>query len=272
MTSSAGRRLVGDQHVGLANQRDGDHHALTHAAAEFERVLPQPLFHVRHADFRQHVASDVHGLLLVDLAMQQHGLGDLVADAMHGREGGHRFLEDHADLPAADFEQCVRLIVQCSQIGRQPSLVLVQNLPAGNPTRFLDQAQDRIAGDALAAAAFADEGNGLATRQIKAHAADGLRRAVDRVEHDFQIAHGQHVVLSPPPVIRGRARERVFCVQGRHSKLQTLSLTLSRGTGRGDQNRYLDEYGSAASRRPSPMKLKQSTVATMASTGIISHG
>ena len=37
-----GRRLVGDDQLGLAAQRHGDHHALAHAAAEVMRILPQP--------------------------------------------------------------------------------------------------------------------------------------------------------------------------------------------------------------------------------------
>ena len=37
-----GGRLVGDQHVGLAQQRHGDHDALAHAAAELMRIGGQP--------------------------------------------------------------------------------------------------------------------------------------------------------------------------------------------------------------------------------------
>ena len=40
----------------------------------------------------------------------------------------------------------------------------------------------------------------------------------------------------------------------------------------GRRDLYLAEYGSAASRRPSPTKLKHSTASTMKSTGIISQG
>jgi hypothetical protein len=34
-----GRRLVGDQQVRLAGQRDGDHHPLLHAAGKLEGVF-----------------------------------------------------------------------------------------------------------------------------------------------------------------------------------------------------------------------------------------
>ncbi len=35
-------RLVGDQHARIAGQRDGDHHALAHAAGELMRILVEP--------------------------------------------------------------------------------------------------------------------------------------------------------------------------------------------------------------------------------------
>ncbi len=35
-------RLVGDQQLGFAHQRRGDHHALAQAARELVRELPQP--------------------------------------------------------------------------------------------------------------------------------------------------------------------------------------------------------------------------------------
>ncbi len=45
-----GRRLVGDQQLGLAGHRHRDHHALAHAAGELVRVLLDPLRGGRDAD------------------------------------------------------------------------------------------------------------------------------------------------------------------------------------------------------------------------------
>ena len=45
-----GRGLVGDEEIGLAGQCDRDQHALSHAAGELVRVLPDPTCSVRDAD------------------------------------------------------------------------------------------------------------------------------------------------------------------------------------------------------------------------------
>ena len=48
-------RLVGDQHLGIAGERHGDHGALAHAAGELVRIFLRPLFRLR--DARQYAAS-----------------------------------------------------------------------------------------------------------------------------------------------------------------------------------------------------------------------
>jgi hypothetical protein len=45
-----GRRLVGDQQLRAAGQRDRDHHALPHAAGQLVRVLVEPPLRRRDAD------------------------------------------------------------------------------------------------------------------------------------------------------------------------------------------------------------------------------
>ena len=45
-----GGRLVGDQQLGLAGERDGDHHALAHAARQLVRIGVDALSGRRNAD------------------------------------------------------------------------------------------------------------------------------------------------------------------------------------------------------------------------------
>ena len=45
-----GRRLVGDQQLGVAGERHGDHHALAHAARELVRVVVERARRGRDAD------------------------------------------------------------------------------------------------------------------------------------------------------------------------------------------------------------------------------
>ena len=42
-------RLVGDQHLRIAGERDGDHDALAHPAGELVRILAKALLGVGHA-------------------------------------------------------------------------------------------------------------------------------------------------------------------------------------------------------------------------------
>jgi hypothetical protein len=60
VTSSAGRRLVGDEQVGLARDRHRDHDALAHAARELMRVVVRPGRRLRDADLASSSTARVH--------------------------------------------------------------------------------------------------------------------------------------------------------------------------------------------------------------------
>jgi len=63
------RRLVGDQQVGLAGQRDGDHHALLHATRELEGVFVESPLRVGDADLAQQFQHALAGRLAAQPAM-----------------------------------------------------------------------------------------------------------------------------------------------------------------------------------------------------------
>ena len=102
-----GRGLVGDEDLRVADQRHGDDHALAHAAAELERVLVYALLRTGNADLAQHLYGPLSGLFFGDVLVQPDRFADLAADGVDRAKGSHRFLEDHADLAAADLEQGV---------------------------------------------------------------------------------------------------------------------------------------------------------------------
>ena len=54
----------------------------------------------------KHLGGGVPGVFFRDFFVQAENLGDLPADAVHRVERGHGFLENHADLAAADFAAC----------------------------------------------------------------------------------------------------------------------------------------------------------------------
>ena len=98
-----GRGLVGDEQLGLAGQGDGDHDALAQAAGELMRVRGEALRRPGHPDELQYLDRPVGRFLFGDLLVDPHRLGDLAADGHRRVQRGHRVLEDHGDVVAANL-------------------------------------------------------------------------------------------------------------------------------------------------------------------------
>ena len=134
----------------------------------------------------QHLDRLLARLGFVHVAVQQDRFDDLVADGVHRAERGHRLLEDHGDLAAADGAHLAAVWVQLGQVDRFRS-ALPPFVPAARWKRIcpstirpgrVDQLQDRVGRDALAAAAFAHHAERPAARH---HQVD----AIDRFDHAF---------------------------------------------------------------------------------------
>ena len=98
-----GSRFVRDQQLGITGQRHCNHGPLTHPAAKLVGIGVDTLFGARNTDAAQNLNRPLAGFLLTDVRnMEQNRLHNLVADGMHWAKGGHRFLEDNADLFAAN--------------------------------------------------------------------------------------------------------------------------------------------------------------------------
>src|SRR5262245_13761298 len=103
--------------------------------------------------------------------MQQDGLLDLVADGEDRVERGHRLLEDHADLVAADLAHLRTKPTVLQQVDWFLSAILLEEDLAGfNFAWTRNELQDPQAGDTLAAAAFADDPQHSTTRDVKGDA------------------------------------------------------------------------------------------------------
>ena len=97
-------RLVGDQQLRVAGQRHGDHHPLPHAAGELVRIFAHPPRRRRDADQGQHLDRPRSSACArVEALVQPQRLADLAADGQHRVQAGHRLLEDHADVVAAQL-------------------------------------------------------------------------------------------------------------------------------------------------------------------------
>lgn len=130
--------------------------------------------------------GDLAGLVGVDSLVQEDGFEDLVADGVDWVEAGHRLLEDHGDLVAADVAYF--LFVVGEQIAR--AVVGGEHHLAAVPSAWWawDEVQCAHGGYGLAASGFADDGEGLAWVDGHAHAVDGLDAwAVAVVEADGKV-------------------------------------------------------------------------------------
>ena len=97
-----GGGLVGDDELRLEDEAHGDHHALLHAAGELIGIAAHREGRVLDADLLEPGEGLGARAVLGDLRIvDAHGLDDLVANAHERGEGGHRVLEDDANLLAA---------------------------------------------------------------------------------------------------------------------------------------------------------------------------
>ena len=150
----SGGGLVGKQQARLACQGDGDHHALTHAARHLMDVVAHAVGRLGDAHEAQQLdGALLHLLLAQTLALE--GLEELLAHGGNRVERGHRVLEDHADLFAA---QASNLTV----VHRRELLALVAHGAAHDLAHLGQQAHERTGGGGLTAARLAYQAERLA--------------------------------------------------------------------------------------------------------------
>ena len=164
--------LVGDDDLGVAGERHGDHDALAHAAGELVREHLGDALGVRDADHLDRLDGALAdlGLGLALAVMQGDDLVDLVADAEDRVERRHGLLEDHRDHVAAQV-----LHVVAVDLGDVVGLVAeVQADLAGDDLalRTLQKLHERERRDRLAAAGLAHDAHDLPLRDLEAHAVD----------------------------------------------------------------------------------------------------
>ncbi|MPM71732.1 hypothetical protein SDC9_118702 [bioreactor metagenome] len=206
----------------------------------------------------------------------------LLADGEHRVEARHGLLKDHGDFAPADMQHFRTRhlcdVVAYAVAGSKADLPL-HDLAL----RRLHELHERKTGYGFAATALANDADGLAARNIEAHAVDGLNRADIGIEERMQIVKLHNVVgiAHRCRVFRWRNVFAVhavlevahnLCVLMRnltlflHRKVcyvvNTLNLLFLKNLSH-CHCRYLFILGSNASRRPSPMKLNPRTVMIM---------
>ena len=98
------RRLVRDQDLGPAGQRDGDHHALPHAARQLVRIGVELQTRIGDADHLQQFLRPRPRGAAGGAVVHPDRLADLLADLQHRVERRHRLLEDHRDAAKTAFD------------------------------------------------------------------------------------------------------------------------------------------------------------------------
>ena len=178
------RRLVRDQQLRAQRHGHRDHHPLPLAARQLVRIARQRKPHLRQPHPLERVTRDGPRLAPRRAGMDQHRLGHLVADGPQRIERGHRLLEDHAHVMAA----------QPAHLGLAP----LQQLRAVEPDRparlrpVRQQTHHGQRGHRLARPALADHAEHLARPERHRDAAQD-RRAADREiqPRDVEQAHAR---------------------------------------------------------------------------------
>ena len=190
-----GRRLVGNEDVGMAGQAHGDQGALAHAPAELVGVGVDELLGVGHAHPRQKVEGLTAYLRVAGGAfevwrqvMKGDGLADLVADRVQRTERTHRFLEDHGN-PASAHRTDFRAVGGGLRQFDLGVTVTEHDRPAVDTAVLGQDAQDRQRRHALARTALAHDSENLVREHLEAESFDGDDITLARRECDAQLAH-----------------------------------------------------------------------------------
>ena len=167
-------RLVGDQHVRVAAERGGDHHALRHPARELERVVARAILRLRYPDLPKQLDHPLPRVALAHPEMQPERLGDLRSHGRSRIEHDLGLLEEHRDAPAPDR---VHLAFGLRQhvVGAEPDRT------AGDLEAPRQQPHQGQRGQALPATGLADEGEHLPGGDVQRHVVD--ERAQRSVAH-----------------------------------------------------------------------------------------
>jgi hypothetical protein len=177
-----GGRLVGQEHLRLAGQRQRNRGALPHAARELVGVAVGTV--ARDADQLEQLAHLGAGGLAAGGAVHLHRLHDLAADRLHRVERVHGALEHHRDvLPAVRAD---------GFLAPRQDVLPVQEHAAGHAGAGRQQPHQRQDGGRLAAAGLAHQAHPLARTKLEADPLNGVQlAAAGQIEPDVEILRAE---------------------------------------------------------------------------------
>src|ERR1700716_1614685 len=175
-----GGRLVGDQQLGTARQRQRAHDALAHAAAELERIGMVALARTGDPHLVEALDRLVRERRGIRLRMLVQHILDLVADLADRIERSARVLEDHRHFAPA---QAAHLVfaggtdIEAGEVHRA----------FGAAAGAIEDAHHRVGGDRFAGAGFADDPYGLALGDLHVDVLDRAHDAAAGGEFDGEV-------------------------------------------------------------------------------------
>ena len=198
-----GGRLVGDQEIGLVGERHGDHDALALPAGELMWKSAEAILRLRQAHQAQELDDACARRGPAHSLVEIKRLGDLLLDAVERVERGHGLLEDHGDAIAPDrLERSRRRMHEILALEQDAALGVVPR------DRIRQQLQDRECRHRLSGAAFADERQCLALREVEGHAFHRVNAVTRRLERDGEIADRKERLNHQPTFFRGSNASR----------------------------------------------------------------
>ena len=123
----SGRRFISYQKFRFAAYRHCYHNPLSHPARHLVRILTHTLLWVGYANLSKHLDRIRPGLTRVFALMKPDCLDDLVAHRIDRIKTGHRLLENHSNLIAANTAH--PLFAKLKQISFAENNLTCNNLP-----------------------------------------------------------------------------------------------------------------------------------------------
>src|SRR5258706_3394616 len=177
-----GGRLVGDDEARVGAQGERDDDSLAHTAGKLVREMVDAPLGRGDADFAEELDRALARGRGRERQVRLGGVGDLAADGVERIQRRERGLEDCADAPSAGLAHLLAgKVVDASSFE--------EDLAAGDSPRWIEEPDDRGAGDRLAGPGLAYHAEHLARRDVEAHVVDRHQRAAARVELDAKVAN-----------------------------------------------------------------------------------
>ena len=194
-------RLVGQQQLRLAGERQGDHRALPHAARHLVRIRVETPLGARDAHALEQRERALPCFAGRDRLVAPDRLHDLRADRIHRVECQQWLLENHRSDLAAEIDEL--------RAGKLEH-VLRADLDAAGDRRaaFVVQPQERAQRDALARTRFADQRDDLAALHPQVDAADRMHRLAAAGERHVEVLDVDESRLGHAATSIARAAER----------------------------------------------------------------